>query len=232
METKNSTKDNKGFINSSLNAVMYESQTKKLALVIKFCLTLLFSGSISPSFAQSEYHLRLAAHRDSINQVFADPEKSILPKDELAHFTSLTFYEPDSSYKVIAKFKRIKKANAVKMKTSGTRTPLYKPYGLLKFKLNGKKCSLTLYQNAEPNRPELKNYLLLAFTDLTNGFDTYGGGRYLDYRTDQITKNVVIDFNYCYNPYCAYADKFNCVIPPAENNLPIKIEAGVKKFHE
>lgn len=200
--------------------------------MLKYCFTLVVFCMGFQSFSQSDYDLRLAAHRDSIDRVFSDPEKTILPPDELSHFTALSYYRPDDKYKVTAKFKPIKNAGAVKLRTSGSRTPLYKPYGVLKFKLNGKKCSLTLYQNAEPNRPELKNYLLLAFTDLTSGFETYGGGRYLDFRTDEIGKQVIIDFNYCYNPYCAYADKFSCVIPPAENNLPVKIEAGVKKFHD
>jgi uncharacterized protein (DUF1684 family) len=41
---------------------------------------------------------------------------------------------------------------------------------------------------------------------------------------------VVIDFNFAYNPYCAYNDTYDCPIPPQENHLPIEILAGEKKF--
>lgn len=184
------------------------------------------------AFSQSTYHDLVKAHRDTLNMEFSNPETSILTPEDLVEFHGLSFYDPDIQYRIKAKFRKIKNGKPVKMRTSGTRTPTYKPYGILKFKLNGQKCSLTLYQNSEPNRPELKNYLLLAFTDLTSGFDTYGGGRYLDFDTSEINKEVTVDFNYCYNPYCAYSDKFSCVIPPPENNLKIKIEAGVKKHHD
>ena len=41
----------------------------------------------------------------------------------------------------------------------------------------------------------------------------------------------MIDFNKCYNPWCAYSDGFNCPIPPRENNLEIAVEAGEKNFN-
>lgn len=118
------------------------------------------------------------------------------------------------------------------MKTSGSRTPQYKPYGTLTFELRGEKQVLTLYRYADPARPELKNHLLLAFLDASNGKYTYMGGRYLDYNVDDVQDEMIIDFNLAYNPYCAYNDKYSCVIPPLENRLDISIEAGAKKFHD
>lgn len=181
---------------------------------------------------QTSYMEKVQAYRDSMNLIFSDAETSILPDTELVHFHGLDFFAVDPTYRVKAKFKPIKNGEIVKMKTSGARTPDYKPYGTLKFKLNGKKCSLTLYQNADKTRPALKDYLLLAFTDKTNGFDTYGGGRYLEYHTWDVSSEMIIDFNYCYNPYCAYTTGYNCVIPPSENALEIEVKAGAKKYHE
>ena len=61
--------------------------------------------------------------------------------------------------------------------------------------------------------------------------ETYGGGRYIDLTITDIKNNLIeLDFNKCYNPYCAYSDGYSCPIPPDENNLKIKIEAGEKKF--
>ncbi len=42
----------------------------------------------------------------------------------------------------------------------------------------------------------------------------------------------LVDFNYAYNPYCAYSEGFVCPLPPAENFLKVAIRAGEKKYHE
>ncbi len=77
--------------------------------------------------------------------------------------------------------------------------------------------------------------LYLPFGDATNGKTTYGGGRYLydaikgaDLGThgDQI----LLDFNFAYNPSCAYNHLWSCPLPPAENKLELMIEAGEKAF--
>ena len=50
---------------------------------------------------------------------------------------------------------------------------------------------------------------------------------------DKITlKEVILNFNLAYNPYCAYNYKYSCPIVPLENDLPIAILAGVKKYHD
>jgi uncharacterized protein (DUF1684 family) len=41
----------------------------------------------------------------------------------------------------------------------------------------------------------------------------------------------MIDFNYTYNPYCAYSDDYVCPLPPKENWLEVKILAGEMKYH-
>ena len=69
--------------------------------------------------------------------------------------------------------------------------------------------------------------LFLPFQD--SSADSYGGGRYLDIRTGDIRDGkLVLDFNRCYNPYCAYKEGYSCPIPPVENRLPVAIEAGEK----
>ena len=76
--------------------------------------------------------------------------------------------------------------------------------------------------------PGYEDYLFLPCRDETNGTDTYGGGKYLDLRIPK-GKEIVIDFNQSYQPYCAYnAYDYSCPIVPEENLLPVKIEAGVK----
>ena len=79
---------------------------------------------------------------------------------------------------------------------------------------------------------KLKDYLLVPFGDATSGFESYGGGRYMDFNIPDIKNNkVVLDFNKAYNPYCAYVSgKYNCPLPPRENELPVAIFAGEKTF--
>jgi uncharacterized protein (DUF1684 family) len=79
--------------------------------------------------------------------------------------------------------------------------------------------------------PTYKNYLFVPFKDLSSGKETYGGGRYLDFETTAIKEDLVIlDFNKAYNPYCAFSSGFSCPIPPKENHLNVRVEAGEKNF--
>ncbi|HEY7215651.1 MAG TPA: DUF1684 domain-containing protein, partial [Thermoanaerobaculia bacterium] len=71
--------------------------------------------------------------------------------------------------------------------------------------------------------------LFLVFGDQTNGKETYGAGRFLDTGAPKDGK-VVVDFNTAYNPPCAFTAFATCPLPPAENKLPIRVEAGEKKF--
>jgi len=70
--------------------------------------------------------------------------------------------------------------------------------------------------------------LFIIFKDATSGKETYGAGRYLD--LDRHGDEIVIDFNYAYNPYCAYNPDWSCPLPPAENWLKVPIRAGEKNF--
>jgi len=77
--------------------------------------------------------------------------------------------------------------------------------------------------------------LFLPFTDSTGGVETYGGGRYLfdtikgaDLGVAQ--QEIVLDFNYAYNPSCAYDSRWACPLAPTENRLPFAVQAGEKQF--
>jgi uncharacterized protein (DUF1684 family) len=77
--------------------------------------------------------------------------------------------------------------------------------------------------------------LFLPFKDATSGDLTYGGGRYL-YDTIKgadlgaAVGEVVLDFNYAYNPSCAYNSRWVCPLAPAENVLSFPVTAGEKRF--
>lgn len=82
--------------------------------------------------------------------------------------------------------------------------------------------------------------LFLPVRDATCGPESYGGGRYL---TDTVKgthgrgveplagNRVRLDFNYLYNPSCAYDDQWLCPLAPPENTLTVPIRAGELRYH-
>lgn len=77
--------------------------------------------------------------------------------------------------------------------------------------------------------------LFLPFRDATAPTVTYGGGRYLCDTvkgtfgrglTVRSSTRVRLDFDYAYNPSCAYDPRWACPLAPAENRLTVRIEAG------
>ncbi|MEP7163699.1 MAG: DUF1684 domain-containing protein [Ferruginibacter sp.] len=142
------------------------------------------------------------------------------------------FFPVNKKYRVLATFEKIDDPKGFIMKTSGDKTRRYFKYGTVSFMIDKKSLQLTVYQSEDLMRSsQYKNYLFIPFTDLTSGDKSYGGGKYLDFLMDDIKNNtLLIDFNKAYNPYCAYTTGYNCPIPPAENDLPIAINAGEMSF--
>ena len=165
-----------------------------------------------------------------LNREFSNPETTILEPEDFKDFKGLEFYPINEKFIVNAKFVRTPNEKPFLMPTTTARTPEYVKYGEAHFALDGKDFILNLFKNIQPiEEPGYEDYLFLPFTDLTSGDGSYGGGRYLDMRIPD-GDSLVIDFNKAYNPYCAYSSRFSCPIPPKENDLLIRIEAGVKDF--
>ena len=179
----------------------------------------------------SGYKNEVLEYQQTLNAKYADSEKSPLLKEDIPGFEGLAFFAPDSEYKMTARFERTKGAGVIEMATSTDRRPKYELYGKAHFEVNGQACVLQLYRRVVPagmpaNPDEA---LFLPFNDLTNGRETYGGGRYIDVEMPK-GETVVLDFNKCYNPYCAYNHTYSCPIPPDGNQLNVRIEAGVKAY--
>lgn len=168
--------------------------------------------------------------QNEMNEEFKDPETSPLPDRFRKDFEGLDFFKPDTNYRVAARFLRTPEAIPFMMPTTTERVTEEVVYGIAEFELNGTNHRLEIYQNKELTKEEgLEDYLFLPFTDLTNGEETYAGGRYIDLRISD-THNLVIDFNKAYNPFCTYNKKYSCPIVPNVNALDTKIFAGVKDF--
>ncbi len=176
--------------------------------------------------AQS-YEETIQTYQQALDKEYKDPEESPLTKKDRKKFKGLPFFPINEKYRVEARFERMVNAAPFQMKTTTDRLPTYEVFGLAHFTFEGKEYTLQLYQSHRLREMEkYKNHLFLPFTDQTNGNESYGGGRFLDLEIPD-GDTIVIDFNKAYNPYCAYNHIYSCPIPPAENDLPFKILAGV-----
>ena len=95
----------------------------------------------------------------------------------------------------------------------------YQCPGELEFKLKGQTLKLLPFISGD-------RYFIII-SDETSGIDTYGGGRFMYVGPDS-SGRIILDFNKAYNPPCAITPFAACPLPPRENHLPIRIEAGEK----
>lgn len=95
--------------------------------------------------------------------------------------------------------------------------------GAAVFTVDGKECRL------EPTVDSAQSVYFFVFADKTNGKETYAAGRFLD-ADPPINGKIILDFNKSENPPCAFTDFATCPVPLKENRLPIRIEAGEKKY--
>ncbi len=137
----------------------------------------------------------------------------------------LSFFDYDPRKRVLA---RVRDADPrhYEIATSGDVTMGFTRFGVASFELEGAERALELYW--------LEGYaggLFLPFRDATSGRQTYGAGRYLldtvkgaDLGTEG--GRLVLDFNFAYNPSCAYDPRWVCPLAPAPNRLDIPVAAG------
>ena len=102
--------------------------------------------------------------------------------------------------------------------------------GSLHFELSGEPRSLAAYVVNDQSAPgheghEVLPTVFVPFLDATSGQETYGAGRYLDIEPEE-DRTCSLDFNLAYHPSCVYDIRFSCPLTPAENRLPLRIEAG------
>jgi uncharacterized protein len=181
--------------------------------------------------AQPPYPQQIAEHRAAYQQAFLEDDRA--PLDE-AGVDKLSFFPPDSAYRVEAAFERTQEAEPFDMATYSGITKPYVQYGTLTFQLRDTTLQMAVYQSLRLVRmPQYRDHLFIPFKDLTNGEASYGGGRYMDVSKKDIEQGVLLlDFNKAYNPYCAYSDGYNCPIPPVANHLPVAVEAGERSYPE
>ncbi len=149
--------------------------------------------------------------------------QSPLEADQRKDFTGLKYYPENPALRLTVPIEAYPVKDTVTMMTSTGSAREYVKYGHFSFEVNGATATLQVYQDPDDD------YFFLPFVDATAPDETYGAGRYLDIEPIG-NGEFLIDFNYAYNPYCAYNDKWSCPIPSKENRLKVRIEAGEKNF--
>jgi hypothetical protein len=194
----------------------------------------IFLSLLSLSFfaqAQNKDSLTIASNFDfriELNNQFQDSLESPLKENDRLNFSHLEFFDLNLDYAVLAKIEVIDTAKPFVMATTTGRKAIYQKYARASFTLKGEEHLLYLYQSHRLMQKDgHEDYLFLPFTDLSNGSESYGGGKFIDLRIPK-GDSLLIDFNKAYNPYCAYNSRYSCPIPPEENHLNIKVLAGTK----
>lgn len=182
-------------------------------------------GPLTMDDAELErWEIALVEWRIEKNEDFMVPERTPLPAAVLDGFEGLDYYFPAPAFRYRVPLELAARPDTVIMTRSGGDQMPYVVAGHVRFRHDDQDHQLTVYGPARPG----PDYLFLPFYDLTNGQETYPGGRYVDLDlADDGT--VELDFNKAYNPLCAYGGtQWNCALPPAENRLPLRVEAGEK----
>ena len=146
-------------------------------------------------------------------------------KDTLAqsrlNFESMPSYDPKEKWLIKGVFKK-KESQKIQITNKVGITYDSDLAGVVSFLFEGKAYNMTATYSGKR--------LFVVFADLTNGMETYGGGRFLYIDLpEEGEEEILIDFNKVENPICAISDYATCPLPRPENYLDFKVEAGEKK---
>jgi hypothetical protein len=181
---------------------------------------------------EHEHHEhRAMTYREAVESFRADKDEyfgsnpySPIPETERAAFSGLPYYPVDESLRFddrsLEPYIGDEPSDFQIPTSDGKLRPAHRA-GLLSFEFDGATHRLTAYTFDGGDGESL----FVPFLDKTSGSETYGAGRYLDLEPED-DGTYSVDFNLAYHPSCVYDPKFSCPLTPAENRLPIRIEAG------
>ena len=139
-------------------------------------------------------------------------------------FQGLEYFPVSTDWKVTARFEPYEPARHIKIiNILGMEDDALAP-GALVFSKGGQEWRLdAVLENPADSQ------LFVMFQDATSGHETYGGGRFM-YVPLPAGGSTVLDFNKAYNPPCALNDFATCPLPPPENRLALRVDAGELKY--
>ena len=167
--------------------------------------------------------------RRTRERMFADHPQSPLTREQRSAFGGLLHHAYDPDFRVGAEIVRTE-PRTLDIQTSTGAPYRFRRFATARFELAGADLELPLYW--------LEGYtggVFLPFADASNGRVTYGGGRYLldtakgaDLGAED--GRLLLDFNFAYNPSCAYNPAWSCPLAPPESRLPVAVAAGERAY--
>ena len=180
------------------------------------------ASKAGPVAAPEVYIAGLEAQRVEKDHFFK--HSSYSPIEDRASFGGLDYYPPDPAFRYELQLQEAEHPEVLTLQTSTGDEQTYHRLGTVAFEVEGEPAQLAVYQSTSHEG------LFLPFRDATSGNETYGAGRYLEPH-DLGDGRLLVDFNLCYSPFCAYSDAYSCPLPPFENHLTrVAIRAGEKAY--
>ncbi len=171
-----------------------------------------------------ETNKRLDDFRKHKDEYFASGAHSPLRHEDQHDFEGLAYFPYNPALQFELDVEPIdQQGSPLTLDTSDGQTADFLIAGKVRFLVDDGEYELTLLKDSDRGR------FFLPFHDASNGLETYSDGRYLDPQQKPDGK-LILDFNYAYNPYCAYDEGCSCPLPPEQNKLPVEIRAGEKSF--
>ena len=168
---------------------------------------------------------RLAGYRRRRDRFFAEHPHSPLSEEQRERFTGLDYFPERDDLALTLEFDESAPnvGEDIDLATTDGLSKRFVRAGTIEFEVDGEAVQLTVLRDG------IQGGLFLPFRDAMAGTDTYSVGRYLE---PQLLPDgsIHIDFNYAYNPFCAYGDGWSCPIPSEENILTVPVRAGERAF--
>lgn len=163
----------------------------------------------------------LERFRKAKDDFFAHDAQSPLTPPQRLKFDGLKYFAENPKLSLEVVLEPTGSNTTLDMQTSTGDLQTYSRVGRFRFDVGGETAELTLFEG--------ENGLFLPFVDALAGTETYPAGRYLEPEA-LAGGRYLVDFNYAYNPYCAYNAQWSCPLTPFENRIKVPIRAGEKIF--
>jgi len=173
---------------------------------------------------------RCVEFRRARDELFRTHPQSALTEPQKARFQGLRYYAYDAAWRFVVPLDPLVEPFTLDVPLRDDGLTRLRRIGTVRFSVRDTPVALAVFW--------VEGYgggIFLPFRDLTNRDATYGGGRYV---LDTIKGadlggedgKLAIDFNYAYNPSCAYNVRWDCPLAPPENALPVEIQAGEQRY--
>ena len=216
--------------------------------------TQMYAWRAAQLYAGADEEATLTAFRAAKDALYASHPQSPFDAAGRVTFAGLRYFAYNPAWRVVAELTPEPSGAAEELPASGPHTMRFRRAARVSFAVDGAPATLPVYW--------IDVYgggLFLPFRDATCPDESYGAGRYLfdtvkgsDFlradasgAPDASTAanrdlgamgdsggHIILDFNYAYNPSCAYDPRWACPLAPADNRLPMLIRAGERKFHD